>query len=80
MMKRVGFRVTATFAAVFVAVFTASTAVEIYAQSWGYDGNRIAISADGETIASASDDGTIHLWDVQTGQIQRAFPAPISST
>ena len=57
MMMRVGFRISATFPAVFLVVFTASAAVEIYAQSWGYDRNRIAISADGN---SAPDDG--HHW------------------
>ena len=66
-MKRVGFRVTATFIAVFLVLFTASTAVESYAQSWGYAGNRIAISADGN---SAPDDG--HHWKTGDPDWERA--------
>jgi WD40 repeat protein len=37
----------------------------------GHDGpvNRTAFSPDGTTLATPSDDGTIHLWDLSTGEV-----------
>ncbi|TWU28016.1 hypothetical protein [Novipirellula artificiosorum] len=72
-MKRIDFHVAATFAVVFLVVFTLSTTVETYAQSWGYDGNRIAISADGN---SASDDG--HHWKTGDPDDWGATPAALA--
>ncbi|MYA71349.1 hypothetical protein F4141_10420, partial [Candidatus Poribacteria bacterium] len=28
---------------------------------------------DGQTLASGSQDGTIHLWDTATGELQKTF-------
>lgn len=35
--------------------------------------NSVAFSPDGTTLASASNDNTIKLWEVQTGQLKRTF-------
>ncbi len=35
--------------------------------------NQIALSADGKTLASASDDGGARLWDLPTRQLRRVF-------
>ena len=69
-MKRVGIRLTATCAAAFLVVLTAA---ETYAQSWGYDGNRIAVSADGN---SAPDDG--HHWKTGDPDDWGATPAALA--
>lgn len=35
--------------------------------------NRLAISPDGKTVATACSDGTIRLWNITTGDLLRAF-------
>ncbi|MCS6863764.1 MAG: hypothetical protein RMJ56_17155 [Gemmataceae bacterium] len=36
----------------------------------------IALSKDGQFLASASSDGTVKLWNVAAGQVVREFPSP----
>ena len=41
----------------------------------GKDVRRVAISADGKQLLSGSFDGTMRLWDLQTGKETRCFDA-----
>ena len=72
-MKRLRTCVRATLAAVFLVIFTTSTSAETCDHSWGYDRNRIAISADGN---SAPDDG--HHWKTGDPDDWGATPATLA--
>jgi RNA polymerase sigma factor (sigma-70 family) len=39
----------------------------------------VAFSPDGKTLASAGQDGSIHLWDLSTGKEQAAFPTRVGA-
>jgi WD40 repeat protein len=35
--------------------------------------NPVAITPDGKTLATGSEDGTIRFWDLQTGELKKAL-------
>jgi WD40 repeat protein len=45
-------------------------------RSFSSDIRRVAISQDGKQLLSASFDGTMRLWDIQTGKEVKRFDGP----
>jgi WD40 repeat protein len=59
-----------------------SEAGEVTKKLIGLDGliNRLAFAKDGRTLAGADEQGTIHVWNLATGRVEKTFKSPAGIT